>query len=963
MSENYELIFHLNVRGLGDKTLLLEDFISDFNIKFVCLSEHFVKMHDVSKIKICKYKIASIYCRNKLACGGTAILVKNDIEFVVRSDLLDLSVERSFECTAIDAELCNKACTIVCIYRSPNSDLGVFLSKLEYVVSKILREKKVPVICGDFNIDLVDDSSNVKLFKEMLLSCNLEALISTPTRICATRSSLLDNVLTSSYFAENVNSSDVINCPFSDHDAQIVTFNDMSSSVKNEQYCKKRVFTKAKILEFSNFLEYETFDSVYDVEDVDSMFKNFHDTFLKYFLNVFPLQNKKSNSQQNINNQFTSFLTPGLKISRHKLNLLQKLKHKNPELYTSQYVSKYKFIYFKLLKLAKKNHNTQYVNKSNNKSKAMWQIINQKFGKSKSKQDISSITVNNENVSDLTKIANAFSDHFEKSISDIKDQVPKVNSDPKSKDKTNLNQNSMFLTPISIGETYKFINKLKNKQSCGFDGVPDSLLKSCAPHLSTVLTHIINASFVAGVFPSILKTAIVKPLYKKGSRSNINNYRPISLLSVFSKIFERAYLSRLVTFLEHNRILSKFQNGFRKGKSTETAIFDLVESILSSVDSRNVVTGMFVDLSKAFDTVEHKKLFEKLDDCGIRGKCLDWVKSFLSNRKQYVKIQDSTSNCKGLMYGLPQGALTSPIFFLIYINDMHLICTDNEEPVIYADDSNFRVQGDCNESASNNSINTLIKVKNWLNSNGLAINQSKTEFIHFRNIHNNNAVKINQLICPDQTILASNSTSFLGVVVDEFLRWGDHVDFICKKLSSVIFAMGELRHECDLQCLKTLYFANFQSIFKYAIICYGNSSDAERVFILQKKVVRLMCFVKKYDHCKPLFQKLNLLTFTCVYLLECAMKVKKYMSYFSEHVVQHNHDTRHKNTTITPVLCRTQMCKNGPFQMCIAIYNKLPIFIKCIQDTKHFKTKLKDLLISKCFYDMQSYFNHNFIEL
>jgi hypothetical protein len=235
--------------------------------------------------------------------------------------------------------------------------------------------------------------------------------------------------------------------------------------------------------------------------------------------------------------------------------------------------------------------------------------------------------------------------------------------------------------------------------------------------------------------------------------------------------------------------------------------------------------------------------------------------------------------------------------------------------------------------------------------------------MHFRNIRNNFAVKIDELVCPDQTILANNSTPFLGVIIDEYLRWDKHVDYLCKKLCSVIFAIRELRHESDVKCLKTLYFANFHSIFKYGIICYGNSIDADRIFKLQKKVVRIMCFAKRDDHCKPLFQKLNILTFTSLYVLECALKVKKNMVHFTEHQVQHDHDTRHKNTTITPVWCRTQMCKKGPFQMCISIYNKLPNYLKCIEDIKLFKKTLTELLLNECFYDLDSYFNCKFNQL
>jgi hypothetical protein len=220
--EKLSSVFHLNIHGLSDKLLMLEDFISDFkNIEVLCLTEHFSKCDDMSKLKISNFNFASVFCRKQFACGGSAILIRNDVEYIARNDFLDLSMEKCFECTAVDMVLCNTNCTIVCIYRSPNSDLEVFFSKVEYIVSKIVGEKRVPILCGDTNIDLNDNTRNVKLFKELLLSCNLEALISDPTRVCATRSSLIDNIITSSFFVENVIHGEVVNCSFSDHDAQI----------------------------------------------------------------------------------------------------------------------------------------------------------------------------------------------------------------------------------------------------------------------------------------------------------------------------------------------------------------------------------------------------------------------------------------------------------------------------------------------------------------------------------------------------------------------------------------------------------------------------------------------------------------------------------------------------------------------------------------------------------------------
>jgi hypothetical protein len=203
----------------------------------------------------------------------------------------------------------------------------------------------------------------------------------------------------------------------------------------------------------------------------------------------------------------------------------------------------------------------------------------------------------------------------------------------------------------------------------------------------------------------------------------------------------------------------------------------------------------------------------------------------------------------------------------------------------------------------------------------------------------------------------SSVAKFLGVYIDDELRFTIHIDYICKKVSSVIFALSELRHESDFKCLLTLYYSNFHSYLKYGIVCWGNSLDSYRLFILQKKALRTMFFMNKRDSCQTLFQNLGILTLPCMYIYECALYVKKNESRFREHEINHEHNTRHKYVNIAPKYTRLELYRKGPFMSCLRIFNNLPLHIKNINCINLFSKNVKSLLLKHCFYDVDEFFN------
>ena len=284
---------------------------------------------------------------------------------------------------------------------------------------------------------------------------------------------------------------------------------------------------------------------------------------------------------------------------------------------------------------------------------------------------------------------------------------------------------------------------MKVKNSSGHDNISSKLLKQMAPIIHSALCLIINQSINTGIFPNSLKLAIVKPLFKhKDSEHSFGNYRPISLLTTISKVFERVIFNQLYEYMTINNLFINSQYGFHKKHSTELAALEFVDRIAKDMDKNKVPLSIFIDLSKAFDTLDHKILLEKLKYYGVEGTALKWFESYLSNRKQKVNYDGTLSITLDLKTGVPQGSILGPLLFIIYINDIvvsSIVFTD----ILFADDTslisnlcNFYIgipQTNSDFKAVNEAINTeLQKLTEWLQINKLSLNAGKTKYMLFQ---------------------------------------------------------------------------------------------------------------------------------------------------------------------------------------------------------------------------------------
>ena len=420
----------------------------------------------------------------------------------------------------------------------------------------------------------------------------------------------------------------------------------------------------------------------------------------------------------------------------------------------------------------------------------------------------------------------------------------------------------------------KSIQSLKPKTSSGTDHVSSILLKFCSDIISKPISAIINQSLKNGIFPDKLKIAKIIPIFKKDDEGDSNNYRPISLLPAISKLFERIVHNQLFHYLTINRLLYDHQYGFREKYSTESATLEFIDTILQDLDNSKIPITIFLDLSKAFDTIDHNILLQKLGHYGISNNELKWFNSYITDRTQFVEIDNAISSSKHITTGVPQGSILGPLLFLIYINDLSF-SSKIFKPIMYADDTNL-VSTVCTfntnrESMAENINRELNYVTDWLAVNKLSLNASKTKMMLFH--HHNRKLKPSEIPHVEingQKIELVNEFKFLGLKIDSHLTWTPHINFVANKLSRINGILHKLKHFLPPDILLIIYTALFQSHLNYGITCWGHAApNTSRIARISKKAIRAITLSKYNSHTTPLFKAMNILKLEDTYKLSC----------------------------------------------------------------------------------------------
>lgn len=932
-------MLHLNIQYIRDKIDLINIFLQTEQPDLVVFTEHGLKADELQAINFQDYKILSEFSRSEhKSSGGSVILCKYGIN-VNMLNVNRFSKEMSLELSGAEIVLNNSDKILLFgIYRPPHyTNVNMFFNLFYQLLSNYLSiNKKLCIIVGDLNINWLVTSSETNRLHDLMREFNLKQFVNSPTRESSSSSTLIDHVLS------NINADmlqvDVVGTGLSDHFAQFITVTLHNTSAKITRSGQSIVTapnTRPENLRTLNYLlEKEPWDSLNNHSSAGDKFNCFINIFNHYFSIACPMKSKLNVKRGGK----LLWITKGIIISSRKLKELDFRKKTNKTKDFLDYYKKYRKIYRNVIKVAKAAHLYERLSRTDNLGKEAWTIIDQDRNKKS--------VLLPENMPN-PEVLNTYFANVGKQKSSIRTEPPVQSQSEKTCPST------LMLTPTDPREIYKIIMNLKNSNASGYDGITHKLVRQCANAICIPLCNIINSSLMEGLFPQEMKQAIVRPVYKDGDTSSPENYRPIANVSTFSKIFEHVFANRLLNFLFHQNLLCKEQYGFVRGKNTTNAMVAFATNAIDALDKKFKSVGVFLDLQKAFDCLDHEVLFDKLSRLGVRGAALSWIESFLVNRTQSVQVKNVISNKLKLNFGIPQGSVLGPILFILYTNSLTLNFPDLHI-TMYADDIALLFQGKSLENLEINCFLQLTKLFQYLNNNNLHVNPSKSKSISFSNhfsIDENPSIVMNEFELP-----LESDCKYLGLIFDNKFTWGKHIDTLCSKLTSELFLLSRYAQYQNYFLLRLIYNSMIESRLRYGIVLWGSASRKEflRVFYLQKRAVRIIAGVRRRAPCKTFFQSLRILTLPSLYIYEMLL----FYSFKGDSIQVgsdvHNYNTRSRDQH-RQAIHRLQLTASLPQNMGPKLFNKLPQNIKIEYNPIRFKKLLHNYLLMKAFYSVGEY--------
>lgn len=840
---NYPItLIHMNIRSLRKHFVTFLTHIKNIKHKtqLIILTETNISDEENNLYQIHGY--SATFLNRGGRGGGIAVFVNECVN--VETTTLHIN---SFESMRVDITTTNnRVITVLPVYRPPSHNVKTFLEELETCINNINKKQEL-IIVGDMNIDINTKSTTATNYLDMLSSNGLHCMVTETTRedVSNKKSTCIDHFFLR-YNKSNVKAhAVVVTTTISDHYALFGCIDRDNKNNKSKQIIKGTDYIKTNNTTVNRLIRETNWCAIVSLSNgTNDLFNNIYKAFCDIYTNARYVNNKtlkKRNEYKWLSEELLKLCNVRDKL--HKKWQQNKNNKTNEKIYkTFNNKLNKKIIY------AKNAYNLKQFVINRNNIRGTWKLINEITGKNVDnidriiKRNFSSVSIQdvtdnfalkfNENVKKIVHVCDI------KTITNTETVMP----------------NTMYLDYTNELEINNILKGLNIRKSEGADGIRAIDLKNNADYLTSVITTLINSSLRESTIPDLLKTSLIRPIFKSGTKTDYNNYRPIAILPIIEKVLEEIVVRRLNDFLNKYDLINKNQYGFQKGKNINKLLGLFSNHINQNLSKNMSCLALFIDFSKAFDTLSHEKLVNVLERSGIRGHSINWFKNYLQCRSFRVKIDKNLSKNTMSTHGVPQGSKLGPILYIIFANDM-LNALKDSKAFAYADDTAIVVSHNSIQSAIRTMQCELNNITRWCHDSGLIVNASKTKLMHFRPRHiqqanislifhnteclHKNGSNLTNDTCMTQIELV-NTYKYLGVHLDSQFKWKIHIENLEKKLRKSSYALYHLGNCSPFSVLKQAYFSLVESYLRHGISAWGNASYCRTLQLAQDRFLKLL---------------------------------------------------------------------------------------------------------------------------